>query len=88
MNLSSTFRAMLTMLASFFSAGEKIGKTFDNLATVAFETSGAYVDEARADREEKKAARDLAAAQATAAIAAAQTSAATPAPAKAVKIPA
>ena len=68
MNMSSTFRALLTMLASFFSAGEKVAKTLDNLATVAEETSGAYVDEARADRQSKIAARAIADAQTIAAL--------------------
>lgn len=62
MNVSSTFRSMLMALCAFFSAAEKIGKTLDNLATVAEETSGAYVDEARADRQAKIAAREQAAA--------------------------
>lgn len=60
MNVSLTFRQLLNMLSSFFAAGEKIGKTLDNLATVAEETSGAYVDEARADRLAKIAAREKA----------------------------
>jgi hypothetical protein len=75
MNISFAFRSMLAMLTSFFSAGEKIGKTLDNLATVAEETSGVYVDEARAERQAKIAARE----QAALAIA----TAAAPAPAKA-----
>lgn len=57
MNISFAFRSLLAMLTSFFSAGEKIGKTLDNLATVAEETSGVYVDEARAERQAKIAAR-------------------------------
>ena len=61
MNISFAFRSMLAMLTSFFSAGEKIGKTLDNLATVAEETSGVYVDEARAERLAKIAAREAAA---------------------------
>lgn len=61
MNISFAFRSMLAMLTSFFSAGEKIGKTLDNLATVAEETSGVYVDEARAERQAKIAAREQAA---------------------------
>jgi len=76
MNLSSAFRSLLLMLTSFFSAGEKIGKTLDNLATVAEETSGQYVDEARADRQAKIAQRALADAQTLAAIASAQTTSA------------
>lgn len=72
MNVSTTFRSLLTMLAAFFSAGEKIGKTLDNLATVAEETSGAYVDEARADREAKALARAQAITATTKAISKAQ----------------
>lgn len=62
MNISFAFRSLLAMFTSFFSAGEKIGKTLDNLATVAEETSGVYVDEARAERMAKIIAREQAAA--------------------------
>lgn len=57
MSMSQALRQLFIMLATFFSAGEKIAKTLDNLATVAEETSGSYVDEARADRQAKLAAR-------------------------------
>ena len=57
MNITTALRSMLTMLVAFFSAGERIGKTLDNLATVAEETSASYVDEARADRQAKIAQR-------------------------------
>jgi hypothetical protein len=63
MSMSQAIRQFLIMLATFFSAGEKIAKTLDNLATVAEETSGSYVDEARADRQAKIAARAQAAAE-------------------------
>ena len=61
MNMSLAFRQFLTMLATFFAAGESIAKTVHNLATVAEETSGQYVDEARADRQAKIVAREQAA---------------------------
>ena len=60
MNISFAFRSMLAMLTTFFSAIDKIGKTLDNLATVAEETSGVYVDEARAERLAKIEAREAA----------------------------
>jgi hypothetical protein len=83
MNMSTTFRSLLTMLGAFFSAGEKIGKTLDNLATVAEETSASYVDEARADRQAKIAARAQAVEIANRAVAQASSPAGSKATAKA-----
>lgn len=44
------------MLVALFSAGEKLAKSADNLATWAEETSGSFTDEARATRQQKLAA--------------------------------
>lgn len=46
-----------TMLTTLFSAGEKLAGAVDNLATVANESSGDYADEARINREMRKAQR-------------------------------
>jgi hypothetical protein len=51
--LSLAFTQFFATLAVFFSAFEKFGKTIDNIATVAEESSGAYVDEARSNRQTK-----------------------------------
>lgn len=47
-----------TMLTTLFSAGEKLAGAIDNLATVANESSGDYADEARINREMRKAQRE------------------------------
>jgi hypothetical protein len=61
MKFTTMLSQFWVMLSTFFSAGEKIAKTVDNLATVAEEYSASYVDEARADRLAKIAAREQAA---------------------------
>lgn len=66
---STAIVQFFSAITVFFGAFEKIAKTADNLATVAEEASGTYVDEARADRQAKIAARALAAATADKAIA-------------------
>lgn len=55
--LSAALVQFFTAITTFFAAFEKIAKTADNLATVAQESSGVYMDEARADRQAKAAAR-------------------------------
>jgi hypothetical protein len=57
-------QAFSTAIVQFFSAitvlfgaFEKGAKTIDNILTVAEEASGAYKDEAKADRAKKAAAR-------------------------------
>lgn len=50
---SAAFNQFFSFIAVCFSALEKMGKTVDNLATVAEEGSGAYKDQARIDREIK-----------------------------------
>lgn len=54
---SSAIVQFFTAVTTFFSAFEKLAKTADNIATVGMEASGTYVDEARADRQAKAAAR-------------------------------
>jgi hypothetical protein len=53
--ISLAITQFFSALAVFFTAFEKIGKTADNLATIAEESSGAYMDEARITRQEKLA---------------------------------
>jgi hypothetical protein len=50
MSFGTAFRQLLAMFTVLFTAGEKLGKTLDNLATVAEETSAGYVDNTRAQR--------------------------------------
>lgn len=42
-----------TALTTLFSAFNKVAQTVDNLATVAEESSGTYMDEARAARQQR-----------------------------------
>ena len=49
------FKQLFAMFTMFFSAGEKLGKTADNLATWAEESSGAFADQARIERAHKLA---------------------------------
>jgi hypothetical protein len=51
--LSLAFTQFFATLAVFFSAFEKFGKTIDNIATVAEESSGQYRDEAHINRQAK-----------------------------------
>ena len=53
MNIAITLRQFFSMFTVLFAAGEKLAMTADNLATVAQETSGAYVDSARSERARK-----------------------------------
>lgn len=46
--------AIMTAVTTAAGASEKLAKSLDNLATVAEETSGAYVDQARINREKQK----------------------------------
>jgi hypothetical protein len=48
--MGAALSQLFATLVSFFVAFEKIGTTINNLATVAEETSGSYVDESRAKR--------------------------------------
>lgn len=51
--MALAFTQFFSAFAVLFGAFEKIAKTADNLATVAEESSGQYVDEARASRQQK-----------------------------------
>ena len=51
--MGQTFASLFSMIGSFLRAGEKVGNSLENLATVGEEASAALVDEARADRELK-----------------------------------
>jgi hypothetical protein len=46
------------MLITLFSAGEKLASSINNLAIVADESSGDYADEARIQRQMRKAQRE------------------------------
>ena len=50
---STAFNQFFSFIAICFSALERLGKTADNLATVAEESSGSYKDQARIDRQIK-----------------------------------
>ena len=47
------FKQLFSMFNAFFIAGEKLGNTAVNFATWAEEGSGAFADQARADRKKK-----------------------------------
>ena len=47
------FKQFFSMLTVLFSAGEKTAKSLDNLATWAEESSGAFADQARLERQKK-----------------------------------
>lgn len=49
--MSATLRSFYAALIAFFSALEKLGNTLNNLGTIAEETSGQAVDEARITRQ-------------------------------------
>lgn len=57
-SISLAITQFFTMLSVLFSAGEKLAGSIDNLATVANESSGDYADEARIQREIRKAQRE------------------------------
>lgn len=47
------FKQFFAMFTVLFSAGEKTAKSLDNLATWAEESSGAFADQARIERQKK-----------------------------------
>lgn len=49
--ISAAITSLFTVITTLCSASNKTAKALDNLATVAEEMSGTYVDNARADRE-------------------------------------
>lgn len=51
--ISLAITQLFTALSVLFSAFESIAKTANNLATVAEESSGTYMDQARIDRQAK-----------------------------------
>ncbi len=53
MNIALSIRQFFSMVTVLFGAGEKFAKSIDNIATVAEETSGAYVDSSRYERQIK-----------------------------------
>lgn len=54
--ISLAITQLFTAFTVLFTAFEKIAKTADNLASVAEESSGAYMDQARVQRAQKLAA--------------------------------
>lgn len=50
MNFFAMLRQLFAMIGSFSAAGQSIGRACENLALVAEETSGAYLDESRSNR--------------------------------------
>ena len=52
--ITLSIRQFFNALTVLFAAGEKVAKSLDNLATVAEETSGQYVDDSRAQRAIKR----------------------------------
>lgn len=49
------FRQFFSMITVLFTAGEKLAKSADNLATWAEESTGAFSDQARIERAKKLA---------------------------------
>ena len=48
------FRQLFAAIASFFSAAEKLGSAANHLGTWADESAGAFADEARIQRTQKR----------------------------------
>ena len=48
------FRHLFAAIASFFAAAEKLGSAANHLGTWADESAGAFADEARIQRAQKK----------------------------------